>query len=169
MTLGPKDEGPASGRAPASETRSLKGRWGLRTLGVAVFFIAVLITAVAYFLVDHQSQDDYAVLQSRGVAGAATVTRSEPNNHNLIYFSYKVDSRVYDSSGRAEAPNPSAAHLQPGDSVQIVYDPANPRIVCACNPSQMRAPLGQFPNALLLALLAVGSAVPLIVLVLRRR
>jgi hypothetical protein len=135
----------------------------MKTL-VVVYLLLVAAVSTCFFLLDHPSQVRWSVLKQRGVTESAVVTRAEPQNHNIVYFTYQVNGAVFTAADSAGAPNPDAGQLRPGDTLRVVYDPAHPATVCACTPSAMISPLNEVVDALVMggflsAPLAAGIAV----------
>ncbi|WP_190867732.1 DUF3592 domain-containing protein [Actinomadura sp. RB99] len=125
--------GPPARVAP-SAPGSVFGR-----LKVAIAFGSIWLIVGAFFYVvistvDHSNHHLYAVLDKRGVHARATVTRTAPNDHNTVYYTFTVSGTIYSSSDLADPPNPDASHLHVGDQIQIVYDIRDPHLSCACDP-----------------------------------
>jgi len=123
-------------------------------IGTATVF-GLLFTAL-----DYPNQRTWTALDERGVHATATVTRTEPNNHDTVHYSFVVAGRTYaDSAANAHSPNPSAADLRVGDRIQIVYDRTDPGVSCACEPRERMYAAGFVPRAI--ASLFVSSLVAL--------
>lgn len=123
-------------------------------LGI-MFSNAVFFTG-AGFAVDQSNQSQYSALAEFGVGTTATVTGTEPRNHNTVHYTFQVDGTTYATGSFARPPNPSAGELRVGDTIRIVYDPRNPEDSCACDPddSVQRVNLvGAFLGGLVLGVL----------------
>ena len=121
---------------------------------------AATVVGLLFTALDYQNQRTWTAIDERGVHATATVTRTEPNNHNTVHYSFVVAGRTYTDSGPSYGPNnPSAADLRVGDRIQIVYDRTDPRVSCACEPRERMYPAGFVPRAI--ASLFVSSLVAL--------
>jgi hypothetical protein len=129
-------------------------------VGTLIWIGAATVVGLLITALDYPNQRTYRALDERGVHATATVTRTEPNNHNTVYYSFVVAGRNYADSGAAHGPNPEAADLRIGDRIQIVYDRTDPRVSCACDPREQRYPARFVPTAI--ASLFVSSLVALI-------
>jgi hypothetical protein len=112
-------------------------RWTERRRGVvfvAVWLVCGVLAALLISVVERPNQALYSRLQRHGVVVAARVTRTEPTNHNTVYYSFVSGGRRYLSSDRSDPPNPIASRLAPGDHVHVVYDALDPSVSCACDP-----------------------------------
>jgi hypothetical protein len=67
---------------------------------------------------------------SDGVGVWGRVTVKEPENHQLIRYSFIVGSQTYAGVGSAGQGNPPFGNLNVGDKVIVFYDPANPNVSC---------------------------------------
>jgi hypothetical protein len=63
---------------------------------------------------------------SKGVETRGIVTAKEPNNHEIIRYSYTVGEQTYKGLGHGGDGNPSFDDLKIGDKVSVFYDPAKP-------------------------------------------
>jgi hypothetical protein len=71
---------------------------------------------------------------SNGVGVYGKVTAKEPENHQIIRYSYNVGQQTYSGVGHGGRGNPSFGELKIGDSVVVFYDPANPSVSVMGNP-----------------------------------
>jgi len=94
-----------------------------------------VVLASAWFavgwLIESTQRDLGAVLSKNGVVTTASVTRSEPQNHNTICFTYSVNGVAYTGCDSAHF-GKTADQLPPGSSTLITYDATNPAVYCAC-------------------------------------
>ena len=90
--------------------------------------ILALIISVA----EKPNQGFYSQLEKHGVAVKGTVTRTEPSNHDMVFYAYTADAKTFESSSAAGPPNPST--LRPGERIHVVYDARDPSVSCACSP-----------------------------------
>lgn len=117
----------------SSRLRMSASSAGLR-LAVVAMLAGMSAGTVSFALTSSQASDLEGLAKS-GVRSSAIVTRSLPEQHNSVEYSFIVGGRTYSGGGFADPPNPSADHLAPGDSVRIVYQPRNPSDSCACTPA----------------------------------
>jgi hypothetical protein len=71
---------------------------------------------------------------SNGVGVYGKVTAKEPDNHQIIRYSYMVGQQTYSGVGHGGRGNPSFGELNVGDRVIVFYDPASPSISVMGNP-----------------------------------
>lgn len=102
---------------------------------------------------------------SNGIAVYGTVTAREPENHQIIRYSYSVGQQTYSGTGHGGRGNPSFGELSIGDRVVVFYDPANPSLSCMGYPqAHQRAELwGIIFLVILLPLSPLGITIILIV------
>jgi hypothetical protein len=62
--------------------------------------------------------------------------RTEPEDHNTVFYRFVVAGRTYDTSGPSHLPNPPARYLAPGQRITVVYDRLDPTNSCACTPDK---------------------------------
>lgn len=139
------------------------GRWAL------YLSIYVVICGIAFALVlAGEQQREH--LADHAISATATVTDSEPANHNLIRFTYVVRDKHYsgDNGPNENGIDPYAADQFPvGSQIQIVYDASDPEVYCPCPAADLQpteAPLvavvpgvmiiGAFPFVLVWAILS---------------
>ena len=67
---------------------------------------------------------------SDGVGVWGKVMAKEPENHQLIRYSFVVGPQTYTGVGSAGHGNPTFGSLNVGDRVIVFYDPANPYVSC---------------------------------------
>lgn len=106
-----------------------------------VLSIAILIGLGSFVFIMTMTEHDRqfgAALRDHGAIATATVTRSNPGNHNAICFTYEVDGRSYSGCGSADF-DKKAAELSPGDTTHVTYDVRNPAVYCCCHPTQLLA------------------------------
>jgi hypothetical protein len=84
-----------------------------------------------FWLIESTQRDLGALLSKNGVVTTATVTRSEPQDHNTICFTYSVDGVPYSGCDSASF-GKVASELPPGSSTFVTYDRTNPLVYCAC-------------------------------------
>jgi hypothetical protein len=121
----------ASGSQPATFTRFVV------TCGVIWVACAAVATLVIHFGMDTQDRSISNALEKYGVTVEALVTKTDPGDHNTVYYAFTAsDGRPYRSASAAEPPNPDASQLRVGDRIHVVYDRRNPHLSCACNPRE---------------------------------
>lgn len=110
----------------------LETRWVLVTGLVAIS--AAALAAVGAVLITQVGLDSMPDLSTRGVVTSGRVVRALPDEHNQVIYTYVVQGSSYQAQNFAEAPNPPASRLRPGDSLYVTYDPHKPQVSCACDP-----------------------------------
>jgi len=75
-------------------------------------------------------------LSKQGVHANALVTALEPNNHNAVYYSYNVNGLSYSGAGTASSVDRQSKTMTIGETVPIVYDPADPNSSCLGDPNE---------------------------------
>jgi hypothetical protein len=136
---------------------------------VGVWLACGAVASIAISALDHSNQKVYAQLERHGVVVAATVTRTDPSNHNTVYYTFTVDGQTYNSADRAWPPNPEASRLAVGGSVYVVYDSRNPTISCACDPHAAAIPNQWWRRSITGLYLGSVIAVVITISVYRRR
>lgn len=53
------------------------------------------------------------------------------------YYTFMVNGKSYYTGGSVGGFNPPARELSEGSTVQIVYDPRDPKVSCTCDPSTL--------------------------------
>jgi Protein of unknown function (DUF3592) len=84
--------------------------------------VAIFLAVAAYTL----EVPKYHRLASGGVQTKGLVVVKEPDNHSFIRYSYQVDQQQYTGLGNAGGINRPFEELNPGDSLNVYYDPTNP-------------------------------------------
>ena len=79
----------------------------------------------------------YYRLAKQGVLTEGSVTQKEPENHQIIRYSYFVGKNIYNGVGHDGFGNPSFEEINVGERVKVHYLPKNPEISCLGNPSQL--------------------------------
>ena len=118
----------------SSRLRMSASSAGLR-LAVVAMLAGMSAGTVSFALTSSQASDLEGLAKS-GVRSSAIVTRSLPEQHNSVEYSFIVGGRTYSGGGFADPPNPSADHLAPGDSVRIVYQPGIRQTHALAHPQQ---------------------------------
>src|SRR3954447_18163765 len=103
-------------------------------LWVGVWIVCGLVATAGITALDYSNQKQFSALKERGVVAHATVTRTDPGNHNTVYYSFVANGTVYNSGGPSDPPNPVASQLSPGQPLHVVYDSSDPNVSCACDP-----------------------------------
>lgn len=75
-------------------------------------------------------------LAKYGVPTEGKVEAKEPDNHQVVRYSYVVGQRSYNGSGRAGYGNPEFISLSVGDKVTVFYDPSDPQLSIMGNPQE---------------------------------
>jgi hypothetical protein len=65
------------------------------------------------------------------------VVKKDPENHQRVYYSYKITERIYFGAGRAGFGNPTFHDLAIGDNVIVFYDPLFPENSVLGNPYEL--------------------------------
>jgi hypothetical protein len=112
----------------------------VRDVPIAVVFLALWLTtgsiaALVSSAMDYSNQHVYQRLHDYGVQTRATVTRTDPADHNGVEYTFTVGGRRYTGGWFSDPPNPPAGELSVGGPVIIVYDSRDPSISCACDPA----------------------------------
>ena len=69
-------------------------------------------------------------LSERGVPVQGQITSTEPENHGAIHYSYSVKQQRYSGIGGAEDMRRKFDEVTVGDTVPVVYNPADPESSC---------------------------------------
>ena len=72
----------------------------------------------------------FYVLSERGVSAQGQITRTEPENHGAIHYSFAVMQQTYSGIGSAGNMHRKFDEVTVGDTVPVVYDPADPESSC---------------------------------------
>jgi len=97
---------------------------GLYVLAAGIWF------AISWASTSYQ-RDLGAALSKSGAVTTATVTISEPENHNSICFTYSVNGVTYAGCDSAHF-GKLARELPRGNTTLVTYDTNNPTVYCAC-------------------------------------
>ena len=112
-----------------------------------------------------QRQDFYGALYRNGVPTTGVVLQTDPQNHNLVEYSYQVGSATYTAWSNADGPDGAAEQLRVGQSIRIVYDRLHPTVSCDCVPTAVDAFSGSTIVIQLMLVLAILVAVPIVIAV----
>lgn len=107
--------------------------WFAITL-LTVWTVLTVLAATVMGALDWSNQQRYLALIHHGATISATVTRTDPADHNSVYYTFSTGGERYSSADSSEQPNPSAGALRVGQSLAVVYDVRNPNVSCACDP-----------------------------------
>ncbi|HMO79953.1 MAG TPA: DUF3592 domain-containing protein [Pyrinomonadaceae bacterium] len=90
---------------------------------LAIFVAAWLILTVIGYLIGHAIFDPskHLELEENGSAVHGKVIKLEPENHQLVHYSYRVGEAEFQGTGTAGGYNPGFAELNVGDQVIVVY------------------------------------------------
>lgn len=77
-------------------------------------------SCVLAYVVGRVNLPGYWVLAHRGVRTEGVVVGKEPNNHQLVRYSFTVDQSPYSNSDQVTAANPDFASLKIGDRVTVL-------------------------------------------------
>jgi hypothetical protein len=72
----------------------------------------------------------FYVLSERGVSAQGQITRTEPENHGAIHYSFSVRQQTYSGIGGAGDMHRKFDEVTVGDAVPVVYEPADPETSC---------------------------------------
>lgn len=133
MTAGSGFTGPSSPARPSRVKATL--------VFVGSWIVGGLAFSLLFFALTFSDEADYAALDEHGIHTTATVTRTEPQKHNTVYYTFEVAGTSYSDADLAHNPNPDAADLRVGDTIQIVYDARVPSRSCACDPHDSKMPV----------------------------
>lgn len=86
-------------------------------------FLASVGFVVGSFLLN---QDDIQQFTEKGIAVYGKVTSKEPDNHQVVRYSYNVGDRRYTGAGNAGRGNPNFDQIQIGQQIIVYYDSENP-------------------------------------------
>ena len=78
----------------------------------------------------------FYLLSGRGVSTQGQITKTEPENHAAIYYSFSVGQQTYSGVGSAGNMNRKFDEVSVGDKVPVVYDPVNPEASCLGDPNK---------------------------------
>jgi hypothetical protein len=77
-----------------------------------------------------------STLVENGVTTEGRVIAMEPDNHQLVHYSYNAGNSRYTGMGHAGGGNPRFRDLAVGQPVIVVYNPDNPRESFLGSPKQ---------------------------------
>jgi hypothetical protein len=77
-------------------------------------------------------------LTKYGLVTLATVTSSDPANHNTICFTYEVNGKPYSGCDNADF-DKDASQLPVGSQAHITYDSRDPSIYCSCTAESLQS------------------------------
>jgi hypothetical protein len=72
---------------------------------------------------------------SSGVGTYGRVIAKEPENHQIVRYSFKLGQQSFEGVGHGGRGNPPFQQLNVGDQVVVFYDAANPNVSVMGNPS----------------------------------
>jgi hypothetical protein len=110
-----------------------------------------------------QRQDFYGALYRNGVPTAGVVLQTDPQNHNLVEYSYQVGSATYTDWSNADGPDGAAEQLRVGQSIRIVYDRLHPSVSCDCVPTAADAFSGSTISIQIILVLFILIAIPIVI------
>jgi hypothetical protein len=103
---------------------------------LAIGAIVIWLAAVPIRIIGSQCVREYR-LDKEGTRTSAVVTALEPNNHQSVHYSYRIDTTTLNGFGRAGFGNPEFHQLRIGQQVVAVYLPSEPRVSCLGSPRQL--------------------------------
>jgi hypothetical protein len=119
------------------------------TRHVVLYAIVWVVLAVGVaVLLGSLNLRDYMALARHGVATRGTVLKLEPEVHQTVRYSYRVDGVIHEGKGTVGRGNPCFCDLTAGDRILVYYDAGDPRI------SVMGEPAPRLENELI----SVGAA-----------
>lgn len=77
-------------------------------------------------------------LSRHGAVTTATVTKSDPSNHNTVCFTYAVKGVTYSGCDRADF-DKEASQLPPGSQTHVTYDATKPSVYCVCTAASLES------------------------------
>lgn len=108
--------------------------WGCpmrRLPPAALWVLIVAFLGIPAYFAAHHNLAFYSALSRHGSPGTATVTSTDPDNHNTVCYRYVLESRQYHACDVAE--DYEASQLSVGQSIGIVYDTRDPAVSCTCH------------------------------------
>src|SRR5581483_10953255 len=87
-----------------------------------------LLVAIAAAALLSSNLRMYATLADSGVKSQGIIIRTEPMNHELVFYSYQVGGVSYQGADNVGLGNTNFAGLSLGEFLMIYYLPSNPRI-----------------------------------------
>lgn len=108
---------------------------------------------------------------SNGVGTHGKIIAKEPENHQIVRYSFRVGQQSFEGVGHGGRGNPPFQQLSVGDPVLVFYDAANPNLSVMGNPSShQNVELGGIVFLVLfLPLFPLGVAIVLIVVLSKSR
>jgi len=151
---------PTNPRVPTKERIAL-----LRPHQIAIPLVVGMTLAViaAYWGWNQvtQRQDFYGALYRNVVPTTGVVLQTDPQNHNLVEYSYQVGSATYTDWSNADGPDGAAEQLRVGQSIRIVYDRLHPTVSCDCVPTATSAFSGSTISVQIMLVLLILVAIPI--------
>jgi hypothetical protein len=93
------------------------------------FYVLVwLMASIAIAVLAGSNLPRYRGLFISGIKTRGVVLRTEPRNHALVCYWYRVNGIAYENCGNIGAGNPRFEALDPGMPVVLYFDTANPKI-----------------------------------------
>jgi Protein of unknown function (DUF3592) len=112
------DEGPAARHAGPRQKKRAMRRWGFAVGGLKWLFVAIILLGVGYA----EAEDTY-VLQHRGVVATGTVL----HKNVPLKGSTSITVRFVTAAGKTvKADTSNFLDAEVGQTIQVVYDPADP-------------------------------------------
>lgn len=108
---------------------------------VLFYVVSYAVVWTAFFsliwLLESHDRDLGDELARHGRVAVATVTSSDPGNHNSICFTYEVNGGTYSGCGSADF-DKEASQLPPGSQTHVTYDAENPNVYCVCTAASLQ-------------------------------
>jgi Protein of unknown function (DUF3592) len=86
-------------------------------------FFAVVGLGIGLLIFNSSSLNHFV---EKGVPIYGRVTLKEPDEHQLVTFTYEVNGKQYTGIGNADRGNPAFDKIQIGEQVVVFYDSENP-------------------------------------------
>jgi hypothetical protein len=149
--------------APRVTTKERIGHLRPHQIAIPVVVGLTLAVIAAYWGWNQvtQRQDFYGPLYRNGVPTTGVVLQTDPQNHNLVEYSYQIESATYTGWSNADGPDGPADQLRVGQSIRIVYDRMHPGVSCDCIPTAADASAGSTISIQIMFVFFILVAIPI--------
>jgi hypothetical protein len=96
------------------------------TVLIVIWLVSACIFAIGAAMIIKPTTD-YR-LSADGIPTQGVVTATEPQNHEIIRYSYKVGGQAYSGVGHGGNGNPDFVSIRAGQQVLVYYDANNPQV-----------------------------------------
>jgi hypothetical protein len=115
---------------PKSKAQSLSRR----LLALSLTWLALTVVFFGIGLVCFNPRPDYRLAKSN-LPTEGRVTALEPDNHQIVRYTYRVGPQEYAGSGHGGQGNPAFKDITVGQSVIVYYDPTRPTVSTLGSPA----------------------------------